>query len=103
MLKTVLFDLGNVLFEFCHDRMCRQISEVAGCPVQTVHELLFVRGLLKDLETGRLSEAECAASISRELGCPLLPDALFEAASDLFTPAPGMSAGADLEHEPSAS
>ncbi len=29
-IKTFLFDMGNVLVKFCHERMCRQIGELCG-------------------------------------------------------------------------
>lgn len=25
-IRTLLFDMGNVLVHFCHDRMCEQIA-----------------------------------------------------------------------------
>lgn len=39
--KILYFDLGKVLLEFCHERMCRQMAEVAGVPAEVVREALF--------------------------------------------------------------
>jgi putative hydrolase of the HAD superfamily len=35
------FDLGNVLLSFSHERMCRQMAEVAGVSPAAVREALF--------------------------------------------------------------
>ena len=40
----IYFDLGNVLLRFSHDRMCRQMAEVAGTDPDTVREALFGGG-----------------------------------------------------------
>jgi glucose-1-phosphatase len=39
--KFLYFDLGNVLLGFCHDRMCRQMADVAGVKPEVVREFLF--------------------------------------------------------------
>jgi FMN phosphatase YigB (HAD superfamily) len=39
--RILYFDLGKVLLEFCHERMCRQMAEVAGIPAEAVREALF--------------------------------------------------------------
>ncbi|MBX3441315.1 MAG: HAD family phosphatase [Planctomyces sp.] len=85
MLKTMLFDLGNVLVHFCHDRMCRQIGEVLGLAGTDVRERLIGTGVLWDFERGRLSEAAMLTAAADVCGRVVCRDALARACSDIFT------------------
>jgi len=40
-LEVLYFDLGNVLLGFSHERMCRQMADVAGMSAELVREVLF--------------------------------------------------------------
>jgi FMN phosphatase YigB (HAD superfamily) len=42
--KLIYFDLGNVLLSFSHDRMCRQMADVAGVPLELVRDSVFGSG-----------------------------------------------------------
>jgi len=83
-IRTCLFDMGNVLLYFSHERMCRQISELCGRTANDVRRLLFDTGLQLDFERGRLSESEfhrrfeAAAEVEIDLA------ALRCAGSDIF-------------------
>ncbi len=57
-IEFVYFDLGNVLLNFDHGRMCRQIAAASGASEQRVGEVLFEEGLQAEIETGRLSTEE---------------------------------------------
>ena len=68
--KFIYFDLGNVLLNFSHPRMCRQMAEVAGLSEEAVFQALFTSGLELDYERGRVSTPEfyeqfCAATGTR--------------------------------------
>ena len=83
--KFIYFDLGNVLLNFSHPRMCRQMAEVAGLSEEAVFQALFSSGLELDYERGRVSTPEfyeqfCAATGTR-------PDLerLSHAACDIFS------------------
>src|SRR6266436_2330808 len=39
--KLLYFDLGNVLVAFSHERMCEQMAEVAGVPLEVVRDAVF--------------------------------------------------------------
>jgi FMN phosphatase YigB (HAD superfamily) len=39
--KLLYFDLGNVLLSFSHERMCEQMAEVAGVPLEVVRDAVF--------------------------------------------------------------
>ena len=40
-VSFLYFDLGNVLLAFCHDRMCRQMAQVAGVEESVIKWALF--------------------------------------------------------------
>ena len=82
--KFLYFDLGKVLVNFSVDQMLRQMGAVAGIAAEEVRAALFGNGLMRQHESGRLSdrqfyEAFCAATGKR-------PDfhALAAAASEIF-------------------
>ncbi len=39
--QAIYFDLGNVLLGFSHERMCRQIAQVAGVSPKVVRDVVF--------------------------------------------------------------
>ena len=39
--KLIYFDLGNVLLSFSHERMCQQMADVAGVPLDLVRTAVF--------------------------------------------------------------
>jgi len=83
MIRALLFDLGNVLLFFSHDRMCEQIGRVTGLPAQEVRQRLFEDGLIREYELGRVSTQEGLGHLSRRLGnCDL--EELHRAACDIF-------------------
>lgn len=84
MIRTVLFDLGNVLVYFSHERMCAQIADVCGRDASEVRELLLDGGLQWAFERGDVSEAEFHRRLEKATGRTIDFDALRRAASDIF-------------------
>ncbi len=84
MMKTILFDLGNVLFLFSHERMCNQIGQLFGQPGEAIRKYLFDDGHLKAFEAGQLSETEMQRAMENAFGKRVDFDALRLAASDIF-------------------
>jgi HAD superfamily hydrolase (TIGR01509 family) len=84
MLRTLLFDLGNVLVHFSHERMCRQIGALVGRDGEEVRRELFDSELLRELECGRVSEADLQQDLERRLDVEFDTAALRCAASDIF-------------------
>jgi putative hydrolase of the HAD superfamily len=83
-LKTIIFDMGNVLVHFCHDRMCRQIGALSDHTSAQVRQLLIDSQRLWDFERGRLTAAEFHRDWERLVDRPLDPAAVALAASDIF-------------------
>lgn len=85
MLKTILFDLGNVLVHFSHERMCLQIGESLGREAADVRQFLIDSGLMWDFERGRLSEAQLLTALEAAVLTPVDGPSLAVASSDIFT------------------
>jgi putative hydrolase of the HAD superfamily len=84
-LETLLFDLGNVLVHFSHDRMCRQMAEVCGTTTAELRSQLIDSGLMWDFERGRVSAGELIARLESSLARSIDAERLATAASDIFT------------------
>jgi len=84
VIRTVLFDLGNVLVHFSNDRMLRQVGKLCGQSAEFVHRVLFDSGLQADFERGRLTEATFHERFERAVGRSMDAKALHQAASDIF-------------------
>jgi glucose-1-phosphatase len=85
MIQTFLFDMGNVLVHFCHERMCRQLAAVCGSQDAEMHKYLFGEGILAEFECGRLSEPQLHRLLEQRYGRTLGLDDLITAGSDIFT------------------
>lgn len=58
MIRTCLFDMGNVLVFFSHDRMCEQLGQLCGRPMEEMRGLLLDSGVQWNYERGRLSPTQ---------------------------------------------
>jgi glucose-1-phosphatase len=84
MIKTCLFDMGNVLVFFSHDRMRRQMGGLCGKTAADIQRLIFDSGLQWDYERGRLSRAEFHRQFELAVKQSVDPQALDFAVSDIF-------------------
>lgn len=89
-IKTIIFDMGNVLINFSHEQASRQIGLLANKPAEFVYDTLFRSGLEMDYEAGKLSREELARELEIRLGCPLDIDGLIRASCDMFSEKPDM-------------
>jgi HAD superfamily hydrolase (TIGR01509 family) len=85
MLRTIVFDMGNVLLHFSHERMCRQIAEVCGSPATDVRRWLFDDGWELAFERGDISADEFQRRVEQRAGRTVDRNALSLAAADIFT------------------
>ncbi len=83
-LQTCIFDLGNVLVFFCHERMFRNMAAVSDVPVETVRQFLIDSGFQAAIETGRVSEEEFHAEFESHIGRNIPIDDLRHAVGDIF-------------------
>jgi FMN phosphatase YigB (HAD superfamily) len=84
LLRTILFDLGNVIVHFSHALMCEQIGVVLNRTGPEARSFLIDSGLMWDFERGKIGEAELLAAVERDLGSTVEAVALSTACSDIF-------------------
>lgn len=85
MLKTFLFDMGNVLVHFSHDRMCEQIGLLCAKTGPEIRSLLFGDNVQLDFERGKYTNAQFHELIELRVEAKLLREQLEHAASNIFT------------------
>ncbi len=83
-LRTIIFDMGNVLAFFSHEKMCRQIAELCGCDEITLQKELIESGLQWEFERGRIDEHELKVRLERKFNCRLDLSRLCHATADIF-------------------
>jgi HAD superfamily hydrolase (TIGR01549 family) len=85
MIRTFLFDMGNVLVHFSHDRMCRQIGALCGRSAFELRERLMDSGWQWDFESGRISPDDFHQWFESTFKKKVDRHDLARAASDIFT------------------
>ena len=86
MLKSFIFDLGNVLLLFSHDRMYAQVAGLCGREPGEIRDAFLNEDLGIRLERGEISELELQNRLERRFGVTFEREALFRAMADIFTP-----------------
>ncbi len=88
--KVLYFDLGKVLLEFSHERMCAQMAKVAGSTPEVVWDALFSEGACRAaqirLETGHLTTDEFFDHFCQATGSSPDRQRLAQAVCDIFAP-----------------
>ena len=83
-IQAVIFDLGNVVLFFSHDRMCRQLGRCFGLQSAEVHECLFATDFVSRYDRGLATTQEMFELLGSRGG--VLPDVAEAraAAGDIF-------------------
>ncbi len=89
-IRACLLDMGNVLVDFCHERMLRQMAVVCGGTAAELRELLFTSGRLLDYEKGLIGEQDIRTLLEDHYQRELPEEALRLAAADIFAEKPDM-------------
>ena len=84
MIRTCLFDMGNVLLHFSHDRMCQQLGALSGKTGDDLRRLLLDSGVQWEFERGLLSAEQFHRQFQELVGTMVDFQELIEAASDIF-------------------
>lgn len=90
MIRTFLFDLGNVLLFFSHERMCAQLGALCGRTSGEMRAILMDSGMNDEYECGRLSESQFHRCLEELLGMELDLARLQQAGGDIFDLNPPM-------------
>lgn len=86
MIKTVFFDLGNVLIFFSHARMWQQLGACTGIETDAIKTLFLEDQLLKRYEEGAYSTQEICEIVRKQAKRSFTWEDLKQAACDIFTP-----------------
>lgn len=86
MLKTIYFDLGNVLVFFSRPKMLMQVAECTGIGTQTLKELFLGRSWLQAYESGQMDSIGLYEKLRKHSSKLFSLHELLHAASDIFTP-----------------
>jgi putative hydrolase of the HAD superfamily len=84
-IRTCLFDMGNVLLFFSHDRMCAQMGALCGHTAAQTREIVMDSGLQARFECGLPAE-EYHRLFEEAIGTRVNFDDLLRAHSDIFWP-----------------
>ena len=84
MIHALLFDMGNVLLHFSHERMYRQIGELVGWSAEQARGVLMDSGLFARFERGEITPEQMVGEVQRLLGREVVQEELERAGSDIF-------------------
>lgn len=84
LIRTFLFDMGNVLAFFSHDKMCEQMGGLCGRSRKEIQNLLIESGMQWEYERGKLSPAEFHSWFEQAVEKTVDFNALLTAGSDIF-------------------
>lgn len=84
MIRTCLFDMGNVLVFFSHDRMCEQLGRLCDRSTDDIRQRLLDSGVQWDYERGRLSPQQFHEWFQTSVERSVPFNDVVRAASDIF-------------------
>lgn len=85
-VECCLFDMGNVLVRFSHDRMCKQLANLFQTTPAVIRNGLFDSGLQWAYERGELTPDELAVQLNSKFGTQISRIDMEHAGSDIFEP-----------------
>ena len=86
MIRTLIFDMGNVLVRFSHERMCEQIGALCRLSGPDIRACLIETGLQWEFERGRCDETAFHQRLEAATNQKIPIKELRHAASDIFEP-----------------
>lgn len=86
MIQTLIFDLGNVLLFFDHEKMYSQIAHAAALTPENVKKILFTEQWGVRFERGEANGRDLYKRFCDEAGSELDFSLLAHAVSDIFHP-----------------
>lgn len=86
MIRSMIFDLGNVLVFFSYPKMVAQVAACTGLKAAEIETLFFDRRLRDLYETGQMSSEELVSHFQSISPRRFSFSELMHALSDIFTP-----------------
>lgn len=88
MIKTLIFDLGNVLIPFDFKIGYQRISALCGCPANEIPLRIRSTGLVQPFETGEITPEHFVAELTKVLGLTATYSEFCDLWSSVFLPDP---------------
>ncbi len=88
MIKTVIFDLGNVIVSFDHNKISKRLEAVCEHASDEIFGKAVVGALAHEYNLGKISTAEFFAAVDRELDLRIGYEDFYAAWNCTFLPAP---------------
>ncbi len=86
MIRTVYFDLGNVLIFFSRPKMIAQIAHCTGMSPEQLMELFLQRSWSQAYESGQINSLQLYNLLRQQASKPFSLHEFLAAASNIFTP-----------------
>ncbi|HEV2947980.1 MAG TPA: HAD family phosphatase [Gemmataceae bacterium] len=86
MIKTIIFDFGNVIGFFSHRLASGRLAYYAGVSAETMHRFLFGGGIEDDIDAGKTSVAELLHKVRDKFTIRCDDEFLELALADMFWP-----------------
>jgi glucose-1-phosphatase len=67
MIKTLIFDLGNVIVRFDHSRIVQRIEQFCDFSGDDIYNQMFTSDVVRDYDSGKISSAEFFAKVKEKL------------------------------------
>lgn len=83
-IKTIFFDLGNVLINFDHNLMWQKLSKICQTTEQNLQEIINKKNLWKNYEKGFISIETFISEIEETLSINISHESFITAASEIF-------------------
>lgn len=84
MIKTVIFDIGNVLLLFNHEKMLLQFSQLLDVPFAALKQKIMIEKLLQEYELGNITTEEWIQAIMSLSKLKPSKELLLNAMGDIF-------------------
>jgi putative hydrolase of the HAD superfamily len=88
VIKTILFDIGNVLIPFDFKTAYRRMAELAGCSVEDVPARIRATGLVAPFERGEIEPEPFVRELCTALGLEITHQEFCEWWSSIFLAEP---------------
>lgn len=86
MIQTLIFDLGNVLLFFDHNKMIKQLAARLSLEAGETREIIFNEDRLHRFEKGEINSHHIYEELKAHCSTPCSFEEMAFAASDIFTP-----------------
>ncbi len=91
MIKTIIFDLGNVIVSFDHRKTSKRLADVFKHTDDVIYEKAVTSEIVREYNLGRLSTDEFIAAINREFDGQIVYEDFYAAWNCTFLPEPIVS------------